>query len=329
MSDASRIDDYLKQHRSPLAGLGAEFINAGRRYGVDPYLLVAISGAESSYGKHINGSYNPFGWGPGIHFNSWGQAINAVASGLKKGYYDQGRKTIAAIGAKWAPIGASNDPTGLNNNWVKNVSSLYKQLSGGQVNAQASPSQAAREAPAASISAPDLSQFAFQQLSGQSRGQNTLQQLAMSVAMQQNAMLGGQPQQPAAVKQVTPQAGSVTVAKGADRAGIETGAGILAFAHQVSAVLGSPLRITTGTNHSKMTVNGRQSAHWTGRAADIAASGVRLTQMGRAALIAAGMDPQKAAREKGGLYNIGGYQIIFNTRQGGNHWNHLHIGLRG
>jgi hypothetical protein len=29
------------------------------------------------------------------------------------------------LGSKWAPIGADNDPTGLNNNWVKNVVFWY------------------------------------------------------------------------------------------------------------------------------------------------------------------------------------------------------------
>jgi hypothetical protein len=75
-----------------------------------------------------------------------------------------------------------------------------------------------------------------------------------------------------------------------------------------------------------MTVNGRQSQHWTGHAVDIAASGKALTRMGQAALIAAGADPKWARKQKGGLYNIGGRQIIFNTNEGGDHWNHLHLG---
>ena len=41
------------------------------------------------------------------------------------------------------------------------------------------------------------------------------------------------------------------------------------------------------------------------------------------------MPAAKARRVDGGLFNIGGYQIIFNSMIGGNHFNHLHVGLRG
>jgi hypothetical protein len=57
-------------------------------------------------------------------------------------------------------------------------------------------------------------------------------------------------------------------------------------------------------------------------------SGKALTRAGRRALILAGMSPKQANKIKGGLFNIGGYQIIFNTHEGGNHFNHLHVGLR-
>ena len=33
---------------------------------------------------------------------------------------------LAYLGSKYAPIGAKNDPNGLNRNWVTNVSKLYK-----------------------------------------------------------------------------------------------------------------------------------------------------------------------------------------------------------
>jgi hypothetical protein len=41
------------------------------------------------------------------------------------------------------------------------------------------------------------------------------------------------------------------------------------------------------------------------------------------------MSPKEARKQRGGLFNIGGYQIIFNTNEGGNHYNHLHVGIRG
>lgn len=105
------------------------------------------------------------------------------------------------------------------------------------------------------------------------------------------------------------------------------------FMEQVAGVYGKPITASDGTGHSRLTVNGRVSEHTTGSAVDNPASGKELTRMGRAALIAAGMPRKQAMSEKGGLYNIelpggGRAQIIFNTNEGGNHWDHLHVGIR-
>jgi Transglycosylase SLT domain len=94
--------------------------------------------------------------------------------------------------------------------------------------------------------------------------------------------------------------------------------------------MGKKLAPWGNESHSKMTTSGNVSAHYSGNAADIPGSGKQLAEMGRQALIMAGMDPDQAelAARKGGLYNVGGYQIIFNTNEGGNHYDHLHLGLR-
>jgi hypothetical protein len=99
----------------------------------------------------------------------------------------------------------------------------------------------------------------------------------------------------------------------------------------VAGVLGRPLTIGTGSNHSQMTVNGNVSDHWSGRGADIPLTGASLIEAGRAALIAAGMPKKQALKQRGGLFtlNKGGkrIQVIFNTHEGGDHTNHLHVGL--
>jgi hypothetical protein len=118
--------------------------------------------------------------------------------------------------------------------------------------------------------------------------------------------------------------GRVVVDPNADRAGVRTKPYVVEAARRVSAIAGKPLTISTGTRHSRLTVNGNVSDHWDGDAADIRARGKRLIALGQAALIDAGMPEAEARKQTGGLYNVGGAQIIFNTDEGGDHTDHLH-----
>jgi hypothetical protein len=116
----------------------------------------------------------------------------------------------------------------------------------------------------------------------------------------------------------------------ADRPGMPTARSVLQFVGALGRMAGRRLMIGTGSNHSRMTVDGNVSDHWSGHAADIPASGATLRNLGYMALLRAGMSVAQArrARQTGGLFNVGPYQIIFATDQGGNHYNHLHVGIR-
>ena len=96
-------------------------------------LIVAIAGAESNFGQTLCGSFNAWGWScpnsPG-QFASWSEGIERIAEGLRVGYFDEGRLAVATIQQKWAPSGAANDPTGLNNNWTTNVSRFLLEQGG-------------------------------------------------------------------------------------------------------------------------------------------------------------------------------------------------------
>lgn len=98
------------------------------------------------------------------------------------------------------------------------------------------------------------------------------------------------------------------------------------------AGLAGGLTVGTTTDHSKYTVSGNVSDHYSGNAADIPATGARLTQLGQAALIALGVPRNQAHKMRGGLYNVQHrghrYQVIFNTHEGGDHTTHLHVGVR-
>lgn len=124
--------------------------------------------------------------------------------------------------------------------------------------------------------------------------------------------------------------GKVKLAPTADRAGVSTSRRVRSFVADVAGEAGvGTLTIETGTNHSRLTVNGNVSNHWDGNAADVPAAGRRLIELGQAALIRAGMPEREARKQTGGLFNVGGWQIIFNTQEGGDHTDHLHAGWRG
>jgi hypothetical protein len=101
---------------------------------------------------------------------------------------------------------------------------------------------------------------------------------------------------------------------------------------QIAGIYGRPVTVSSGKRTTKYTSSGNVSDHYTGNAADLAASGAALTRLGQAALIAAGMNPSQARKQTGGVFNLhkGGkrYQIIFNSNVGGNHYDHLHIGVK-
>ncbi|MCC6831426.1 MAG: glucosaminidase domain-containing protein [Thermoleophilia bacterium] len=130
--DSAGLDQILLNAGSPMAGLGTVLVEVSSQSGIDPRLIVAIAAHETMLGTYgpaaaIN---NPFGLGPGMVFPSEGDAVRYAVSTLARYYLPEGRDTIAEIGAKWAPVGAKNDPTGLNGNWTAGVSSYYAALGG-------------------------------------------------------------------------------------------------------------------------------------------------------------------------------------------------------
>lgn len=130
---AANIDAYLAGKGSPMAGQGSAFLASGGRWQVDPRLLVAIAGAESAFGTITCAPFNAWGYGcPNgpYEFTSWADGIDTVAEGLRTNYLAEGRTSVALINLKYAPVGAANDPTGLNNHWTINVSRFLIELGG-------------------------------------------------------------------------------------------------------------------------------------------------------------------------------------------------------
>ena len=135
--------------------------------------------------------------------------------------------------------------------------------------------------------------------------------------------------------------GQVIVAPGANLPGQPIQAMTLTYIARMAASIGKPITVTTGTNHSKMSKSGKVSDHFTGHACDIgmfANGGTDDSPVGDAIMEAACLlagDSKDAARAKaqgGGLFTftLGAHRIqcIWKTDEGGNHHNHVHVGVR-
>jgi hypothetical protein len=135
--------------------------------------------------------------------------------------------------------------------------------------------------------------------------------------------------------------GRVAIAKGADRPGVSTQPIVKSFIAQVAGHAKRPITIGTGTNHNQMTTSGNVSDHWTGHAADLPqpVDSHQGDMVAAHALQVAGVPWSQAVRmaQKGGVFNVtpksGPYkghrvQVLWKTMVGGNHHNHVHVGIR-
>jgi hypothetical protein len=164
-----RIDDYIRAKRagSPLVGLGETFVRESaantlrytltveatrrqqdgvfehephayaRTTHLDFRLPVAIAGAETSFATAGPGPavHNAWGYfdpqtGTNMVFPDWPAGTARICNALASNYVALGFDSIAKIGSKWCPVGAANDPQGLNVNWVPVVTTFYLELGG-------------------------------------------------------------------------------------------------------------------------------------------------------------------------------------------------------
>jgi beta-N-acetylglucosaminidase len=133
--DGATLNAHLK---GVLQNTGHLFEAAGKKYEIDPAMLAAISIHETGNGTsnaarfkfNVAGMMSKNGLKT---YSSVEESIFDMARNLRQNYLDQGRTTIAQIGAKYAPVGAANDPNSLNNHWVKGVQYYFNTISNGTV----------------------------------------------------------------------------------------------------------------------------------------------------------------------------------------------------
>jgi len=152
---ANLIDTFLSNHGSPMVGEGEHYLKWGEYFNVDPRLVVAISGAESTFGKYsCDNNFNAWGWmyggscwdgfapnwdhtadqtkfanapgyvaGQGIYMETgYEDGIFWVIGDLRRHYLDEGLDTVAKVGNKYCQSGCVN--------WEPNVTSFLNEMGG-------------------------------------------------------------------------------------------------------------------------------------------------------------------------------------------------------
>jgi hypothetical protein len=111
---AENLKKFLTKYNSPLVEYAEEFVAYADENNIDYRLVPAITGVESTFGKHIPiDSYNAYGWANGAYeFESWEDSIAHVSKTLKNKYIDKGVVSINQIARVYAPP---------SNTWGKNV----------------------------------------------------------------------------------------------------------------------------------------------------------------------------------------------------------------
>lgn len=146
---AAQIDDYLARKHSPMAGMGSVFSTYGHDYNVDPRLVVAIAGAETTFGRQqctANNAWNWFHRGtcPASSFASYQEGAEHVTRSLRRSYINRGYDTIELIRYKYCASGCDH--------WIPLVTAFHGEMPVNTVGAV--PPAALPAAPAGAPAAP-------------------------------------------------------------------------------------------------------------------------------------------------------------------------------
>lgn len=128
----------LSQEMCHLGEIECKIYNKSIEYGLNreqAFIVVSISRHETSKwtSKAFLEKHNLGGimCSTGLRqYGSLDEGIDAFVSLLKNRYFDRGLDTIEKIQPVYCPIGASNDPKGLNQHWLPMVTKYYNEYIG-------------------------------------------------------------------------------------------------------------------------------------------------------------------------------------------------------
>jgi hypothetical protein len=104
--------------------IDADVAKVAKQFGVDPTLIQAVVNAEGNILKAVQCSI------PSITTREQAIEVTCRSAAHALSAYvsaNDAEGFVAFWAAKWAPIGAQNDPKDLNRNWPLNVLRLWKR----------------------------------------------------------------------------------------------------------------------------------------------------------------------------------------------------------
>jgi hypothetical protein len=121
----ANLKNFFRKYNSPLFDYAQHIVVVSDKYHFDYRLLPAIAMQESNLCRVIpEDSHNCWGWGiygtTVTKFDSYDEAIEVVAKGLKDNYLDHGLITATAIMEKYTPSSQGS--------WAKGVNTFLRML---------------------------------------------------------------------------------------------------------------------------------------------------------------------------------------------------------
>ncbi|EAD3476095.1 peptidoglycan DD-metalloendopeptidase family protein [Listeria seeligeri] len=118
-----------------LSDKGDTFLEIAAKQGIDPVLFAAISFNETAWGTSnaVISRNNPGGLMDSnglMTFATLDEGLEAMGLTLHNRIVVDGLDTIEKLGAVYCPVGAANDPTGMNARWIPTVHSIVNKLGG-------------------------------------------------------------------------------------------------------------------------------------------------------------------------------------------------------
>lgn len=117
---------------TPLAGKYDSVVAAARTAGVSPALLASVIAQETGRGKHMlaNNPGGLMGRDGLMQFGDLDTGIDRTALSVAKNYNAAGGD-LAKMRDSYAPLGAKNDPRGLNGSWLPGVQKFIGEMGDG------------------------------------------------------------------------------------------------------------------------------------------------------------------------------------------------------